>query len=312
VDRTQWLKLAIVAIFVGGPGFNLFSSSFGGSSGNGGTGTPPVEFGPRIWAVVAVVVGLILLIGLVVGLVSSIMEFVFVESLRTQTVTIRRYWSERWPQGLRLFGFRLLLGLLSLAAVAVLLAPLALSLFNVGGFGGGLGIAIGVGVLPLVLVVVLFVAAVYAFTTNFVVPIMILDDISVVAGWRRLWPSITSQWVQYLAYALVATFLSIIGGVIVGLVTALGALVLLIPFGVLFAVGGLLFVFVAEPVGIAALGLVALVYILAVLVVGALVQVPVKSYLRYYALLIMGDVDEELDLIPEQRAAVRRGESENQ
>jgi hypothetical protein len=310
VNRSQWLKLALVVIFVGGPGFNLFSSSFGGSTGNGGVGPPTVEFGPRIWVLVAAVIVLLLLIGLVIGLVASIMEFVFVESLRTQTVKIRHYWSQRWPQGLRLFGFRLLLGLLSLAAVAVLLAPFALTLLGVGTFDPGIAIAIGIGAVPVVLVLLMSVAVFYAFTTNFVVPIMVLEGTGVLAGWRRLWPSIKAAWVQYLAYALVATFLSLIGGVVVGIGTVIGAVVLLIPFGVLFAVAGLFFVFVAEPVGLVALVGVGLVYVLAVLVVGALVQVPVKSYLRYYALLVLGDVDDDLDLIPEQRAAVRDADSE--
>jgi hypothetical protein len=35
------------------------------------------------------------------------------------------------------------------------------------------------------------------------------------------------------------------------------------------------------------------------------VQVPVHTYLRYYALLVLGDVEPDLDLVPDQRAAIR-------
>jgi hypothetical protein len=44
------------------------------------------------------------------------------------------------------------------------------------------------------------------------------------------------------------------------------------------------------------------------IVMMAFVQVPVQVYLRYWALLVLGDVDSALDLIPEQREAVRSGE----
>jgi hypothetical protein len=46
-----------------------------------------------------------------------------------------------------------------------------------------------------------------------------------------------------------------------------------------------------------------------VLVVAALVGMPVQAYLRYYAMLVLGDVDPDLDLIPDQRAAVRESSS---
>jgi hypothetical protein len=44
-----------------------------------------------------------------------------------------------------------------------------------------------------------------------------------------------------------------------------------------------------------------------VVAVAALVQVPVVTYFRYYALLVLGDTDADLDLIPERRRAVRAG-----
>ncbi|SNR57511.1 hypothetical protein SAMN06264855_11723 [Halorubrum vacuolatum] len=39
------------------------------------------------------------------------MEFVLIESLRTGEVSLRQEWSQRWRQGLRLFGFRIVIGL---------------------------------------------------------------------------------------------------------------------------------------------------------------------------------------------------------
>jgi len=124
VDRTVWVKLAVVAFFIGGPGagFNGFQYTFGG---NGGTGGPPPggvvtpDLGFPVWALIAAIVGVVLLIALAFALVGSIMEFVFVESLRSEEVTIRRYWGRRWRQGVRLFGFRVLIGFVVLGTAAL-------------------------------------------------------------------------------------------------------------------------------------------------------------------------------------------------
>jgi hypothetical protein len=84
------------------------------------------------------------------------------------------------------------------------------------------------------------------------------------------------------------------------IVMAIAAVVVAIPFvilAVVFAMFGDVGVLLAAITGF--LGVVAIV--LTVL----LVRVPVASYFKYYALLLLGDTNAELDLIPDQRAAIR-------
>lgn len=306
IDRTLWVKIAFVVLFIGGPGANLNAFQFG--TGGGGNGGPPpgdipgFEAGPQLWLLIAGVVGAALVIGLAFALVGSIMEFVFIESLRNEAVTVRRYWGRRWRQGLRLFGFRLVIGLFVFGG-ALLLG--ILGFFFSDTVAPGTIAAIVLLVLPAFSALALVLGLVYGFTTVFVVPIMLLEDCGVLDGWRRLWPTITAQWKQYLAYAVSSFFLSILGGVLVAVVTAVLAAILLIPFGLLFALGIGLAVFVAEPFILAVGIVVGTPYILALIAVAALVQVPVQTYLRYYALLVLGDVEYGLDLIPDQRAAIR-------
>jgi hypothetical protein len=312
IDRTVWVKLALVAFFIGGPGgsFNPIQYTAGGN----GNGTPPpggmpgFDPGPRVWLLIASIVGAIVLLALAFTLIGSIMEFVFVESLRNEAVTVRRYWGRRWRQGLRLFGFRLVIGFFVLGTVLLLGAIAYLTLESA---TPGAVAAIVLLLVPMFFVLALVVGLVSGFTTAFVVPIMIKRDCGVLSGWRRLWPTITANPWQYLAYAVSAFFLSIIGGILIAIATGLLALALLIPFGLLFAVGVGVLVFVAEPLGIGVLVVVGLLFGLSILVVAALVQVPVLAYLRYYALLVLGDIDPDLDLIPEQRAGVRETSSES-
>ncbi|MCU4800560.1 hypothetical protein OB920_09275 [Halobacteria archaeon HArc-gm2] len=309
IDRTTWLKLALIVFFVGGAGANFPGTGFSG--GNGGTdpGAPPAEEfpafdpGPDVWLLVGAVALVLVAIVLALFFVAAVMEFVFVESLRTEDVSIRAYWGRYWRKGLRLFVFRLVLWLVFLApflvVMALFFAPVVL---GAGGFAAPLA-ALFV-LLPVVFVLAVVVGLVDSFTTNFVVPIMLLEDRAVLDGWRRLWPTIRTQWKQYLAYAVAAWILSLVGGVLIAVVAGILIAVLFVPFGILLAVGiGLLSVF--EPVGIAWLVVTGLLFGLAALVVALLVTVPVQTYLRYYALLVLGDVDAEFDVIPEQRAAVR-------
>lgn len=306
IDRTLWVKLAFVVLFIGGPGANLNTFQFG--SGGGGNGGPPpgdiagLEVTPQFWLLIAGVVGVALLIGLAFALVGSILEFVFVESLRNETVSVRQYWGRRWRQGLRLFGFRLVIGLFVFGSV-LLFGVLGFLFFDA--IAPGTVAAIVLLVLPAFFALALVLGLVYGFTTVFVVPIMVLEDCGVLDGWRRLWPTITAQWKQYLAYAVASFFLSILGGILVAVVTAVLAVLLLIPFGILFALGIGLAALVAEPFVLVVGIVVGIPYVLAVIAVAALVQVPVQTYLRYYALLVLGDVEYELDLIPDQRSAIR-------
>ncbi|MDX1747968.1 MAG: hypothetical protein R3324_18710, partial [Halobacteriales archaeon] len=245
IDRSRWIKLALVAFFVGGPGANVntFQYNVPSDGGSPSGGIPPLQdIGPRIWLVVGAVVAALLLIALVFALVGSIMEFVLVESLRRETVSVREYWGKRWRQGVRLFGFRLVVGLVVLGSVAVLAAlfllPVAVRTGAIGGVpSGGFSILAFLLLLPVVVVLAILVGLINGFTTVFVVPIMVLEDCGVLAGWRRLWPTIVADPWQYLAYAVVGFVLGIAGGVLVALVVGVTALVLLIPFGILGAIG---------------------------------------------------------------------------
>jgi hypothetical protein len=316
IDRSSWVKLAVVVFFVGGPGanFNAFQYNVPADQGPPSGEVPLLpEIGANIWLLVAAIIATALFIGLLFLLVGSIMEFVLIESLRREAVTVRQYWGERWRQGARLFGFRLVIGLLVFGSAAVVAALFLLPVVVETGVGPGPGPDPGASVLgfllllPVVVVLALVVGLVNGFTTVFVVPIMILEDCGVLAGWRRLWPTITTNPWQYLAYAVAGFILNILGGILVAIVVGVGVLVLLIPFGILGAIGFFLFT-VAESFGIGLLAVVGLLFGLSVLIITALAQVPVVAYLRYYALLVLGDIESDLDLIPERRAAVRADE----
>ena len=315
----RWLKLALVVFFVGGASLGSgFQGGFefdtpvnqpigpdvGPAAGPGGG----VADGAAIGQFLPLIIGLAalaLLIVLAFAVVGSVMEFVLVASLREETVTIRRFVGRYWRKGLRLLGFRVGLWLLTAALVAI---PVAVIAVVFAGPNAGVGAAILFALLvSFALLVALVAALAYGFTTVLVVPIMLLEDRGVLSAWRRLWPTLRGQWKQYLAYVVLELLLSIAVGVAVGVLTALALVGLAVPFGALGALtvvagGGMASL---SPVAIALLAVGALVFAVLAIVLTALVQVPVLTYFRYYALFVLGDTDESLDLVSERRRRVR-------
>ncbi|MFC7137912.1 hypothetical protein ACFQRB_18620 [Halobaculum litoreum] len=312
IDRSLWLKLAVVAFFVGGPGagFNGTQTSAPVDGGGGGPGPPGApgglpplpQIGPEVVALVVGIVVVALLVGLVLLFVGSVMEFVLIESLRTEAVRLGEFWGDRWRQGVRLFGFRLVLALVVFGAFAVVFG-LAFAPLLLGG-EAGVSLVTAVLLLPVLAVLAAVTGLIEGFTTVFVVPIMVLEERTVLGAWGRLWPTITANPWQFLAYVVASVVLNVVIGIGVALAIGIAAVVLLIPFGVLGGLGFLLLSTV-EPLGAGLLVVAGVLFGLSLLVAAALVQVPAVSYLRYYALLVLGDAEPALDLIPERRAAVR-------
>ncbi len=306
IDRSRWLRLAVVTFFVAG-GFGLngpvnagssISSSAGGVSDV--SGAIPGDL-PTILALIAAVVAAVVV---VLGLVGSVMEFVFVESLRSEAVHVRRYGRRYLGAGLRLFAFRLTLFLLAAGVVAGVV-------YVAGPTGPVLtwtdAQLFSAALLALPLIVVLFplVALIDGVTVDFVVPVAVLQDRSIVDGWRRFWPTLRANVWQYAAYVLVAFLLDIVVGLAAATAVGIAAVVLAIPFVVIgvaaFLVGG----GTLTTAVTAAIAVLVVVYVLLVLAVVALVQVPLQTFLRHYTLLVLGDTDDDLDLIPDRRTAVR-------
>ena len=310
-DPRQWLKLAVVVFFIGG-GLSLPTTQFdtsGMTAPNGEFDVDiPFEMPVDMLALIGVIVAVAVLLGILFAVIGAIMEFVFIESLRNEAVSIRAYWRSRWRQGLRLFGFRVAIGLPVLLLfggwVVLVLAPLFTGIQT-----PSASIAVFLLGIPVLFLAGLLYGLVSGFTTVFVVPLMIQADSGVLAGWRRLWPSIKRDWRQYLVYAILAFILTFAVGLLASLLVGLVAMVLLIPLAI---VAGIVFFTISfsSAIGIAIIAVGGMLFVLSMVVIWALVQVPVVAYLRYYALLVLGDIEGDFDIIPDQRQRIRPVETE--
>lgn len=316
-DLGRWARLALIVFFIGGSGGGGANfAQFGGNTGTGGTPGAPGDPGqlpslseivssisPTEWAIIAAIGLTILVLVLTLGFVGSVMEFVFVESLSRERVSIREYWSDHWRRGGRLFGFRLVIGALTLAAfLGLFWVGFGAAIFGEATFSLG---TIALAVLGMVFVG-LVVSLVGGFTTQFVVPVMMSESRGVLGAWRRFWPTLTGEWKEYVVYIVLQFVLTLVAGIAVGLLVFVAALVVAIPLVILGVIGGVLIA--AIPVaGWVVIAAAAVLFGLAMLVISLFAAVPVQTYLRYYALLVLGDTNEAFDLVAERRRAIRGG-----
>jgi|SRR6056297_812510 len=288
-----WLKLAVVVLFLGGSGL---TSQFPGLPVGPETASEPGE----LWAVAGVAAAGLLLVG-AFRYLAAVLEFAFVDSLRSKSLSLRLYVRANLGAGLRLLLFRLGLWL---AAVAVVAVPVAWTIL-VGDVTAPAEVtptqAIGIGLTAVVALLGLTTAD--TLTTLFVVPIMLHEHRGALSGWRRFVDAAAANRLGVIATLLLAW---LIGVILWAVLTVVGLIVGFIGvFGLVLggsALEGLGTSFEPLIVGAFVVGLIGYQYVVSVVVA------PVRTYVRYYALVVLGDAEPRLDLIPTQREEIRSDE----
>lgn len=298
-DVHRWLRVAFVTFFLGGAGmqFSSHSVATGGGGGSQVAGPPPEG---ATLAVAGVVVA-VLVVALAFAAVRGVMDLVLLEMLREEELALRRFWSLRWRQGLWLFAFRLAITVTALTLVAL---PVGLVALGVERDGTALVVLGVVLLVPVLLVVPVGAALAKGFTTSFVGPTMLLEGAGPVAGWRRFWPTLTADPREFLGYAVVQFGVWLASGIGLTAATTVGALALAVPALPLVWLGRLL-QGVSGAAGTGLLALTVVLYGVGVVVVAAFAKAPFVVFMRYFAVLVLGDVDPDLDLVPLTREAVR-------
>jgi hypothetical protein len=247
----QWARLAILALATG-----EMSSGSGCNSGFKVLSNLPSRFPSHtqnfadpsdVWSrlgldpaliatlVVIAVVGFLVL-GLVWLYVSSVSRFLLFESVLRRNCELSDSW-ERWQgQGLRFFGWQLALSIVGLGVAALLFIPLLLPLLptlrNHSSPGPGLFLAL----LPMILVFTVFaliMALIGVLTKDFVIPLMAVDRVGVIEGWRRLLEMMKSQKASYAGYIGMKIVLALGSSIVFGIASGIVAAIVMVPFVIL-------------------------------------------------------------------------------
>jgi len=277
-----WLTLGVVVL--------LFSIGGGIGLNTLGVLTPDQPVESMNWQQATGPAAIALLVVGVVGYVAAVADFVFVASLRSGRLPVRSYVKANLRRAGWLVVFR---AAIVLGAVAVVAAVIAATVgitqpSPAGELTDGEGILIGVTAA----VAAIGWLVISTLTNAFVVPIMQYEHRGPLGGWRRFTRAISGHWTAVVVFLLVAVVISTVVGVALFVVSFF----VMTIGGLLLAGGGILVaerVPALEPVVVA--GLVATYLGYRYLV--SLIRSPVRSYLRYYALLLLGDVAPSLAMI---------------
>ena len=277
-----WLTLGVVVL--------LFSIDAGVGMNTLGVLTPEQPVESVNWQQTTGPLAIALLLVGVVGYVAAVADFVFVASLRSGRLPVRSYVRANLRRAGWLMAFRaaLILGAIAVVA-AVVAATVGITQPPAAGELTDSDILL-IGVTAAVVAGGWLVTS--TLTNAFVVPIMQYEHRGPLGAWRRFTRAISGHWTAVAVFLLVAVVISTVVGIALFILSFFA-----MTIGGLLLVGGGVLVTESVPAlePVVAAGVIA--GYLGYRYVVSLIRAPVRSYLRYYALLLLGDVEPSLAMI---------------
>ncbi|AKB37330.1 hypothetical protein MSSAC_2740 [Methanosarcina siciliae C2J] len=305
-DFWKWVKLAIIIFFVGGMGYN-----YGGSGTNYQLSSEDVrndilnidpgrivDFPSGIsWlglnytestsflGIIAAIIAFFLLLALIFSYISSVMEFVFVESLVKNEVFFWAYSKKFMGKGFNLLLVRLVLALIFFVLFVLAFLPFISIILKE---SSDFSFPLLIGGLFWFFVVVILLALLGAVVNSFIslaIPLAIYRETGILSALKMVYKNFRKSWQQVLVYWFIRILLGI--GVTILAVIIFGLLVLgliilfLIIDGILYF---LLSTFISEPLNWILLIPLAIVELLLIFVTLMLLSVPLVVFLKYHLL----------------------------
>ncbi len=195
----------------------------------------------HFWPLLAVVAALTVILAAMWIYMACVFRFILFDSVLAGECDLKAGWPLWKPQGLSYLLWKIGLWLVT-AAVAAVVVGIPLLWAAVTGIlrnarshmallilGGG-------SVLILMVVFLTAVALISLLAQDFVVPVMAVEKVGVLEGWRRFVPMLRREARAYTGYVLMKIVLMIGTAIFFGIASFLAFLVLMIPLGV-FGVG---------------------------------------------------------------------------
>jgi hypothetical protein len=229
------------------------------------------------WIIPVALIGvmLIIVVWLALTWLSSRGRFMFLHCVAENKAEVKIPWTKFQQHANSLFLFRIVLGLISFAAIGLplLLAGGLIAIMIAGNIPDVAGV-LGIIMIVLVIVAIAIVFTVIGkFTMDFIVPIMFLRTTSCVAGWREFLTLLSVNKAHFALYILFQIVITL----------AIGAIILTAVFATCCCAA----------------------CILALPYIGTVLMLPVLVFKRAYSLLYLGQFGPEFDVFsPETEMAI--------
>lgn len=305
-DFWKWVKLAIIVFFVGGMG-----SNYGGSGTNYQTGSydygsdfPDIEPGEmpdfpsyisglglnyiqsiEPLAIIAAAIIFFILFILVFSYISSVMEFVFVESLVRNEVHLRAYVRKFLGKGFNLLLIRLAISLIVIVLFILALMPFIPVFltdspdFTAPSLVGGIFWIFGV------IILLALIGAVVSSFLSLAIPLSIYRETGILSAFRMVYRNFRKCWQEVLVYWFIRFALGIAIGILALILFGMLILALVIVF---LIIDGIIYFLFSTFVSDSLLWILLIPFVLVELlfIFGTLLMlsVPFAVYMKYHLL----------------------------
>nr|WAH99954.1 MAG: hypothetical protein OI716_00905 [Candidatus Methanoperedens sp.]WAI00108.1 MAG: hypothetical protein OI720_00750 [Candidatus Methanoperedens sp.] len=295
----KWIRLGIITILIGGGGMGFPNFNFPASwqAESRSMETPSIQesidkttqFWHQYQTYILIGLAFIIFMILLFTLISSIMEFVFVESLVTNSVSIRAYFQKYLHPGFNLFIVKIILGIIFLSLFILAMIPVFRQVLS-GNITPGLILGSIVWFLGLSLILIVLGGIISSFI-SLAIPVVMYQKVGIITALKKIIGRFKDDWKQIVVYWVVRFFAWAAGAIVVGLAALILfiviLLILLIPALILYFIisalgsgsGRFLFLVLMIPYGLIAL-VVLIIFLL-------IVSVPLPVFMKYHLLTFM-------------------------
>jgi len=300
-DFTKWVKLAIILFFIGGIGGgsgNLNSNPLSGNFGNFGDSYSDAEldafvtetvsevsvFVHQYMTYIVLAVLAILLVSALFSYISNMMQFVFVESVVRNHVTIRAYIRNNLGNGLRLFILNRTLGIAFLIAIILSLLPALSSALD-----GDVSALFFGSFTPFFVVLVLgiIILSIIASFINLAIPVMLYENVGVLKTLSKVTSTAAHSIPQVLVYWITRGVLGIIIGIAAAIISIILILIALLIGIAVYMILTLLGFGLFDMSHLLMPGSFFFAAILVLAFIIRLVTIPFPIFMKYHALLFL-------------------------
>ncbi|MBP1908426.1 DUF7544 domain-containing protein [Methanolobus bombayensis] len=304
LDFMKWLKLAIIVLFIGGIGsFNSGGngSSFDSSSGNADFSWVPNGFTDFMsdfahnlssyseMALILGILAIIFVLVIILGYIGSVMEFVFVESLVSNNVRVRKYFKKYMGKGLSLYILRLVLMVLVLLTMAIVALPFIFVIGESGFDSGGALAIIGMifGFITAVVLLVIVLGILGSFI-NMAIPVSMYPNSGILSALGGVFRQFRTDWKQVIIYWIGRAVLGLVVAIIAGILSLIILVILLLVLGLIdLAFYFILKAILPELLLWSLVVAVLVVQILLLIFVSAMISMPFSVFMKYHMLGFM-------------------------
>jgi hypothetical protein len=279
-----WFKLAFVYLLsgnVGGNGgglnYNFSGSRIGGENITGKV----ISENLKSAGIIGLVVAFIAFLAVILGIITSIFKFIFLEALYKKKYSIREGWNNNGYKGISYFIFTFIFTIIVIAGLGLVFLPVIISIINIGFeayFSRGL-IEVLLGLLPYIILAVIWfiiVSIFKMFVKDFVLVDMYVNKSNVTLSLKRVFRAISYQKTESFVY-LVSRIV---------LVLASSLISLFVIFVILFVVfvPGLIFYLIFSKVLFVFIVLVVVLLMVAFFAI-LILLLPLNVFLRYFNII---------------------------